>query len=106
MRVTWVRQYAWWSRGDRPELLFGDAAVECGLDGGPGVPDGCWRVVRVVVKVFDEFLGVVARASSGLKDEWGQVLFYSRLALKPMRPQAADMRPAFEEKGVTMAVSM
>ena len=47
--------------------------MQCGLDGGPGVPDGCWWVVRVVVKMFDEPSGVVSRPSCGFKDEWGQV---------------------------------
>ena len=42
-----VRQLPERSRRDRPELLFGDATVECGLDGGPGLSYGCWRVVRV-----------------------------------------------------------
>ena len=71
--MTWVRLKAWWSRGDGLELLFGDAVVQGGLDGRPGVPDGCRWVVRVVVEVFDEFSGVVARSSSGLEDESDQV---------------------------------
>ena len=34
------------SDGDGSELLFGQG----GLDGGPGVPDGCWWVVRIAEK--------------------------------------------------------
>ena len=69
-----MRQWAWWSRGDGcSELWFGDVVVQDGLDGGPGVPDGCWWVVRIAVEGFDGFLGVVTRSSSGLKDEWGQL---------------------------------
>ena len=68
-----VRQEAWWSRGDGSQLVFGDTVVESGLDGGPGVLDGCWWVVRVTEQVFDELLCVVAKSSSGLEDEWGQV---------------------------------
>ena len=67
--VTVVRQKPGRLRGDRPELLFGDATVECGLDGGPG----CWRVVRVAEQVFDKLLCVVSRLSSSLEDEWDQV---------------------------------
>ena len=47
--------------------------MQGGPDGGPGVPDGCWWVVRIAVEGFDGFLGVVSRSSSGLKDEWGQL---------------------------------
>ena len=47
--------------------------MQCGLNGRPGVPDGCWWVVRVVVEVFDELSGVVSRPSCGFKDEWDQV---------------------------------
>ena len=72
-RMAWVRQKAWWLRSDRPELLFGNAVVQCGLDGGPSVTDGCWWVVRVVVKVFDELSGVVSRPPCGFKDEWDQI---------------------------------
>ena len=61
------------SRGDGSKLLFGDAVVQGGLDGVPSVPDSCRWVVRVVVEVFDDFSGVVARSSSGLEDEWDQV---------------------------------
>ena len=112
--VTEVRQRAVWSRGDCPELLFGDAAMECGLDGGPGVSDGSRGVVRVVVEVFNEFLGVKTRSSSGLQDERDQVdagvsvdfFFSSRLAMLPGRALAADMSPVLAEKGVTTAVSM
>ena len=71
--MAWVRQKSWRSRGDRPELLFRDAVVQGGLNGRPGVPDGCWWVVRVVVEVFDELSGVVSRSPCGFKDEWGQV---------------------------------
>ena len=68
-----VRNRCLESRGDGSELLFGDAVVQGGLNGCPGVPDGCWWVFRVAVEVFDEFLCVVARLSSGVKDHWGQV---------------------------------
>ena len=61
------------SRGDGSQVVFGDAVVESGLDGGPGVLDGCWWVVRVTEQVFDELLCVVAKSSSGLEDEWDQV---------------------------------
>ena len=113
-KVAWVRQKTWQSRSDRSELLFGNAVVQCGLDGGPGVPDGCWWVVRVVVKMFDELSGVVSRPSCGFKDEWDQVdagylsnfFFSSRLAMYPGRALAAVMRLTLEEKGETMAVSM
>ena len=54
MVAAMVRQEAWWSRGDGSQLVFGDAVVESGLDGGPGVLDGCWWVVRVTEQVFDE----------------------------------------------------
>ena len=47
--------------------------MQCGLDGRPSIPDGCWWVVRVTVEVFDELSGVVSRPSCGLKDEWDQV---------------------------------
>ena len=30
------------SRGDGSELLF----VQGGLDGGPGIPDGCWCLMN------------------------------------------------------------
>ena len=43
------------------------------LNGRPGVPDGCWWAVCVVVEVFDELSGVVTRSPCGLEDEWGQV---------------------------------
>ena len=33
------------------ELLFGDGTVEDTLDGGPGVPDGEWRVVGISQEV-------------------------------------------------------
>ena len=46
------------------ELLFGDGAVEHTLDGGPGVPDGQWRVVGISQK---------ARPTCGLKDERNEV---------------------------------
>ena len=71
--MTGVSQQAGRSRGDRPELLFGDAAVECGLDGGPSVSDGCWEVVRVSEQAFDELLCMETRSSSSLMDEWDQV---------------------------------
>ena len=61
------------SHGDGWKLLFGDAVLQCGLDSVPCVAGGCWRVIRVAVECFDEFLGVVTRPSCGLKDEWGQV---------------------------------
>ena len=43
---TGARQEAVWSRGDCPKLLFGDAAMDCGLDGGPGsrIAVGGWSV--------------------------------------------------------------
>ena len=77
------------------------------LGGGPGVLDGCRWVVRVIVKVFDEYSGVVTGSSSGVKDKRDQVnarilveiFFSSRLAMKPGRALAADMSPALEEKG-------
>ena len=47
--------------------------MQCGLDSGPGVTDGCWWVVRVVVEVFDELSGVVSRSPCGLEDEWDQI---------------------------------
>ena len=47
--------------------------MQDGLDGRPGVPDGCWWVVRIAAEGFDEFLGVVTRSSSGLKDGCGQL---------------------------------
>ena len=72
-RMAWVRQKSWRSRSDRPELLFGNAVVQCGLDSGPCVTNGCWWVVRVVVEVFDELSGVVSRPSCGFKDEWDEV---------------------------------
>ena len=56
---------SWWSRGDGSELLFGDAVVQGGLDGGPSVSNGCWWVVCFAAEVFDELWGVVARSSSG-----------------------------------------
>ena len=61
-----VRQESRRSRGDRPELLFRDAFVQCGLNGCPSVADGCRWVVRVVVDVFDELSGVVSRSPCGL----------------------------------------
>ena len=36
--------------------------MQCGLDGGPNVTDGCWRAVRVTVKGFDEISGRGNRA--------------------------------------------
>ena len=71
-----VCQEAQRSRGDGSELLFRDAAVQCGLDGAPGVAGGHWWVVRVAVGVFDELLCVVAGSSRGLEDEWGLVRGY------------------------------
>ena len=62
-----MRQWSWRSREDRPELLFGDAVVQGGLNGCPGVPDGCRWVVRVVVEEFDELPCVISRSSCGLK---------------------------------------
>ena len=47
--------------------------MQCGLDSGPSVTDGCWWVVRVVVEVFDELSGVVTRSPCGPEDQWGQV---------------------------------
>ena len=47
--------------------------MQCGLNGRPGVPDGCRRVVRVVVEVFDELSCVVSWPSCGFEDEWAQV---------------------------------
>ena len=64
MVAAMVRQEAWWSRGDGSQLVFGDAVVESGLDGGPGVLDGCWFVVHVTEQVFDEPQCVVAKSSS------------------------------------------
>ena len=63
--VCGVRQEACWSRSDGTELLVGDAVVH-GLDGGPGVPDGSWRVVLLAVKGFDDFLG---RGNQVVKDQ-------------------------------------
>ena len=111
---TEVRQKAVWSRGDCPKLLFGDAAMECGLDGGPGVSDCSWGVVRVGEQEFNELLSVKTRSSGGLKDERDQVdagisvefFFSSRLAMWPGRALAAVMRPMLAEKGVTTAVSI
>ena len=68
-----MRQWSWWSREDRSELLFGYAVVQGSLDGCPGVPDGCRWVVRVAVEVFGELLGVISWSSCGLEDEWDQV---------------------------------
>ena len=44
-----------------------------GLDGGPGVLDGWWWVVRIAVEGFDGFLGVVSRSSGALEDKFDQV---------------------------------
>ena len=68
-----MRQKSWRSRSERLELLFGNAVVQCGWNGHPGVPDGCRWVVRVAVEVFDELSGVVSQPSCGFKDEWDQV---------------------------------
>ena len=68
-----MRQGTVWSRGDCPKLLFGDAAVECGLDGGPGVSDCCRWVVHVSEQEFNELLSMKTTSSGGLKDEWDQV---------------------------------
>ena len=68
-----MRQWSWWSREDRSELLFGYAVVQGGLDGCPGVPDGCRWVVRVAVEEFDELPCVISRSSCGLEDERDQV---------------------------------
>ena len=50
-------------------LLFGDGTVEDTLDGGPGVPDGLWRVVGISHEVANEILGMWARTTCGLQDE-------------------------------------
>ena len=42
-KVAWVRQKSKLLRSERSELLFGSAVVQCGLDGGPGVPG--WLLV-------------------------------------------------------------
>ena len=69
-----MRQWSWRSREDCSELLFGYAVVQGGgLDGCPGVPDGCRWVVRVIVEEFDELPCVMSRSSCGLEDEWDQV---------------------------------
>ena len=67
-----MRQQSWRSRGDRPELLFRDAVVQGGLNGLPGVPNGCWWLVRVVVELFDE-LSWYPGLPCGPEDEWDQV---------------------------------
>ena len=72
-QVVWMRQWSWWSREDRSESLFGYAVVQGGLDGSPGVPDGCRWVVRVVVEEFDELPCVISQSSCGLEDEWDQI---------------------------------
>ena len=46
------------SRGDGLKLLFGNAVVQGGLEGSPGVANGCWWVIRVVVEGFDEIMEV------------------------------------------------
>ena len=61
------------SRGDGSERLFEDVVVQCGLNGCPGVTDGCWWVVRIAVEVSDELLSVVAWSARGFEDEGGQV---------------------------------
>ena len=81
------------------ELLF----VQGGLDGGRGIPDGCWWVVRVAAEVFDELLCVLARL---MRVYLSNFFFSSRLATKPGRELAAKKSPALEENGVTTAVSM
>ena len=109
--MAWVSQEAWRSRGDRPELLFGDAFVERGLNGRLGVPDGCWWAVRIAVEVLDELLCVVDRPSGRLKDEWGQVyagypanfFLSSRLDMLLELELAAETSTALEENGVTTA---
>ena len=77
------------------------------LDGGRGIPGGCWWVVRVAAEVFDELLCVLARSSSGLKDERNQVdagvpvklfLLFAFSNTKPGRELAAENSPALEEK--------
>ena len=78
--------------------------MQGGLNGRPGVSNSCRWVVRVVVEVFDKFSGVVSRSPCGLEDEWDQVdagcicRTFSFFAF-------GHMRPALEEKGVTMAVA-
>ena len=47
--------------------------MECGLDGGPGISDCSWGVVRVGEQEFNELLSMKTRSSGGLKDEWDQV---------------------------------
>ena len=47
--------------------------MECGLDGGPGVSDCSWGVVRVGEQEFNELLSMKTKSSGGLKDEWDQV---------------------------------
>ena len=51
------------SRGDGSKLL----------NGCPSVTDGCWWVVRVTLKVFDELLSVLAWSARGLEDKGDQV---------------------------------
>ena len=43
--------------------------MEDTLDGGPGVPDGLWRVVSISHEVTDEFSDVWTRSTWGLEDE-------------------------------------
>ena len=47
--------------------------MECDLDGGPGVSDCSWGVVRVGEQEFNELLRMKTRSSGGLEDEWGHV---------------------------------
>ena len=47
--------------------------MQGGLDGRPGVSNSCRWVVRVIIKVFDEFSGVVSWSSVVSQNEWGQI---------------------------------
>ena len=61
------------SRNGGCELFFGDGAVEDTLDGGPGVPDGKWRVVGTSQEEANELLGMWAKPTCGLKDARNEV---------------------------------
>ena len=88
--------------------------MQCGLDSGPSVTDGCWWVVRVVVEVFDELSGVVTRSPCGpeingarlMRGYLSNFLFSSRLGHVAWASAGSGHEADVEEKGVTIAVSI
>ena len=58
-------------RGGGSELWFGNAVVQCGLDGGPRVAHGRWCAFCVAVNcALSSLFGHVAWAGVGSRDEF------------------------------------